>query len=174
MESGQQVLDRVIRKMQKLQESDKIARKVALSIHTLLEKRIFEPSTKDSADIQVGNRGGLYSPTYIQLRRRAGYGERDATNIELAGVIKTTGKTGKGGQAKYRTSGQMRSDFKVRPSETAKGNPTWGHGFSNQFNYQKSIWVEQRYKTNIFSELTPAEARTANQMIERYVADILK
>lgn len=90
-----------------------------------------------------GSAIGKYSPEYAKKRRKKG---KQSSFVNL------------------RFTDQMFFDYQL----IILGRGTYGIGFQNQFNYDKSIWAEERYRKEIFVE-TAAEAKLVDKTIQAYL-----
>lgn len=129
--------------------SDRVNRTALTTVLALEKKRIFEDG-KDSNNGQIGT----YStkPASISKKNQA----------------RQTGKTYfKGGYSEYksaigknpgyvilRNTDQMRMDYGI-----LKNGVSWGLGFQNAENYNKSVWMQDKYDKDIF-QITDAETNT--------------
>jgi len=137
-------IEELRKKLLNVKEKQAIYLKATLGVHAKMTERIFQESgTADSKNIKIGT----YSDSYLRLRKKAGH--TGNPNIRLYGVIKTTPSGTPRGKNKYRTSGQMKEDWKA--GVIKEGNRVmYGNGFDNLLNFNKSTWVEDTYKRKIF------------------------
>jgi len=122
---------------------DKVLRRVLETVHVMTDQRIF----RDGIDAN-GKLIGTYSTSYQKTRRRENY------PMSRKVILQATS--------------QMVNDYKflVLPD----GN--YGSGFSNDANYDKSIWVEKTYKKPIF-ELTDSEDKKMEVLLEKELSKYL-
>lgn len=156
--------DIVIRKVNDAIRSDKAVRTAITSVLALQKQRVFA-SGKDGKEGQIGT----YSTKKISISK-----SRQARN---------TGKTTfPGGYAEYKSSigknpgfvnldntGQMKMDYSFH----VIGPDTYGLGFNNPENYNKSQWMEEKYKKEIFYQ-SDKEAQTLTRIIESELGNALK
>jgi hypothetical protein len=90
----------------------------------------------------TGRQIGTYSPGYLRRRARAGYSGNNVT-LEF--------------------TGQMRNDFQL-----VDDGGVLGSGFANSFNFEKSEYVEDTYKKDIFSP-TEGEINLLTELINRAI-----
>lgn len=110
----------LLKKMQILEKTNRIERKMAVDMLQVTAKRIFDDG-KDANNSQIGT----YSEGYLKQRRKDGY-----PNSKKVILQATT---------------QMFNDFSV-----INTGQTVGLGFKNQKNAEKSKWVEDTYDKKIF------------------------
>lgn len=129
--------------------SDRVNRTALTTVLALEKKRIFE-NGQDSNGGQIGTYGT--KPISISKKNQA----------------RNTGQTYfKGGYSEYKTAigknpgfvnlrntDQMRMDYGI-----LKNGQSWGLGFQNAENYNKSQWMQTKYDKDIF-QITEAETNT--------------
>ena len=108
-------LDELIKRTKKTRLRDLVTKRVLQTIHVMVEKRIF-----DSGIDVKGSLIGVYSEPYQKTRRKKGY------PISRKVILQA--------------ESQMVNDFKL----LVLGGE-YGSGFTNNFNYDKSKWVEDTY-----------------------------
>ncbi len=109
-----------IKQLNTLIQTDKVDRKVLLSVHARVTDRIFgEGKAADTS--QIGN----YSKGYLKQRQKNKWGGSSKVILQY--------------------TGQMKNDFSLIRS----GNDL-GSGFKNKKNGDKSRWVEGTYDKTIF------------------------
>lgn len=155
--------DDEINNLNKLLASDKGMRVALSSILALQKRRVFQNG--QAAD---GSRIGTYGTKPASISRK-----QQAQN---------TGKTYfKGGYAEYksdigknpgfvilRNTDQMMMDYNM----FVLGNNQWGLGFANDTNFNKSQWMEDKYKKDIFDQSNEEDQvleTILNNAIERYL-----
>ena len=116
---------------------DKVTQRVLETIHVMTDQRIFRDGIDANSKLI-----GVYSKGYQKTRKRENY------PISKKVILQATS--------------QMVNDYKflVLPG----GN--YGSGFSNSKNFDKSEWVEDTYKTEIF-DLTQSEEKKLNIIMEK-------
>jgi hypothetical protein len=122
---------------------DKVTQRVLATVHVMTDQRIF----RDGIDTN-GQLIGVYSPEYQKQRRRENY----PTSRKV--ILQATS--------------QMANDYKFL---VLPGN-NYGSGFSNNFNFNKSIWVEQTYNKSIFA-LTKSEEKKLEKMLDKEISKLL-
>jgi hypothetical protein len=156
--------DIVIRKVNDALKTDKAVRTGITTVLALQKQRIFVGG-KDDENAQIGQ----YStkPTSISKKNQA----------------RQTGKTFfPGGYSEYKTAigknpgfvnlqntSQMMMDYSFH----VLGSDSYGLGFHNQENFNKSQWMEDKYRKEIFSQSSD-EGRTLTQVIEQTIGNDLK
>lgn len=134
--------------------SDQVNRTALTTVVALQKKRIFE-SGRASENDQIGT----YSAKPISISKK--------------NQARQTGKTYfAGGYSEYKTAigknpgyvnlvnfGQMRMDYGL-----IKNGSTFGLGFQNVVNFNKSQWMEDKYDKQIF-QITPQETDTLADVI---------
>jgi len=137
-------LDALIKRSSARQINDKVTRRVLQAVHVMTDQRIF----RDGIDAN-GRLIGVYSQEYQKERRRKNY----PTSRKV--ILQATS--------------QMNNDYKflVLPG----GN--YGSGFSNNFNYDKSIFVEKTYNKAIF-KLTNSEEKKLVKLMDKELEKFLK
>lgn len=155
--------DDEINNLNALLASDKGMRVALTSVLALQKRRIFQ-NGQSGDNSKIGT-----------------YGTK-AASISKKQQAKQTGKTYfKGGYAEYksligknpgfvilRNTDQMMMDYGM----FVLGNNQWGLGFNNDTNFDKSQWMEDKYKKEIFSPTTEEDQvleTILNDTIERYL-----
>jgi len=169
------------------EQTDKMVRTAATSVLGLMKQRIH----KNGLDATL-KPIGFYSKGYMVLRTGAFKNAKRTKTGKNAGKLKDAGMFTKGQNAtssvktrklnsprpRYNRTNdpkiiasltrQMENDFKV----IATGPNSYGLGFSNSHNYDKSQWVEATYnkKGEIFS-LSPDEIKIVENTVQKFTAD---
>lgn len=141
-------------------------REIVQTVHAKVEERIFRQSgTRDINNVKLGR----YSEGYRRQRVKAGM--LNTSNIQLYGIRKTTPKGTPRGKNRYVSSGQMKEDFSVITMPSVPGKMKFGSGFKNEFNFNKSEWVETTYgkKDKIFA-LSEEEEKLFYNLNRKYIA----
>lgn len=136
-------LNKLIKQLDILIKSNKVQRTVLNSMLGKTSERIFSDG-KDANNAQIGN----YSDSYMKTRQRNNW-----PNSRKVILQATT---------------QMVDDFSV----IIEGN-SYGLGFKNKTNLDKSFWVEETYDKEIFSH-TKNEENLIGQLWEDEVRKLLK
>ncbi len=151
--------DQVIEKTNKALKTDNAIRAGVSTVLTLQKQRIFTEG-KDSK----GNQIGTYST--------------ESASISKKNQARQTGKTYfPGGYAEYKTAigknpgyvnlqniSQMALDY----SSQFDDEGSYGLGFNNELNYNKSEWVEKHFDKEIFFE-SQKERETMLKVMEDYI-----
>lgn len=152
-------LTAIMSKIERIVKSDRTNRTALTTSLAVHKKRIFDEG-KDANGSQIGT----YSTT--------------PTSISKKNQARNTGKTYfKGGYSEYksaigknpghvnlRNTDQMMMDYGMVVS-----GDDYGWGFQNEENYNKSQWMEEKYKKEIFSPSDPEidlTARTLTAIVE--------
>jgi hypothetical protein len=178
--------------LNRLADNDKMLRTVATTVLDLMKKRIHT----DGKDAE-GNQIGTYSKGYMVVRtgsfqnasrvsrgknigklKDAGvFTDRTIKLDKQTGVFSGEEKVGKA-RSKYNRSSdtkvilsltrQMENDMKV----IALKSGSYGIGFSNKLNFDKSQWCETTYKKpgKIYA-LSNEEVEASNLIIDKFVKD---
>jgi hypothetical protein len=156
--------DIVIQKVNDAIRSDKAIRAGITTVLAVQKQRIF-------AKGQDGNEGqiGTYSTNPISISKK--------------NQVRNTGQTYfPGGYAEYKSlsgrdpnvvnlqnTSQMFQDYSFH----ILGADTYGLGFNNPFNYQKSQWMEEKYKKGIFQQ-SNQEGEILTRVIEQEIGKDLR
>lgn len=155
--------DDELKSINALLASDKGMRTALTTVLALQKRRIFQ-NGQDAGNSRIG----VYDtkPTSVSKKQQA----------------RNTGKTYfKGGYSEYKTAigknpgfvilrntDQMMMDYGM----FVLGGNQWGLGFSNDTNFDKSQWMEEKYKKDIFDQ-SPEEDQTLetilNSALDRYL-----
>ena len=174
------VVEVSITALRKLSDNDKMVRTCATSVLDLMKKRIHT----DGKDAD-GNPIGTYSKGYIVIRTGSFQNAARVSKGKNIGKLKNAGSFSKGNNVgasrpKYnRTSDpkvilsltrEMENDEKVLPLKSG----SYGIGFSNKQNFDKSQWCEKTYKKEgkIFS-LSSNEVEAVNLIVQNFVTNAL-
>ena len=136
-------LKSLAKKMNALAKTNKMEVSVATSMLAVTADRIFAQG-KSADDSEIGT----YSRGYLKTRIKDNY--PSSTKVIL------------------QATRQMANDWSVISSEDSLGL-----GFKNQFNADKSGWVEDTYKKPIFKH-TSDELKTLDKLLDKGVKKILK
>jgi len=136
-------LENFINKTKARAINDKVLRRVLATIHTQVDQRIFRDGI-DASERLIGT----YSEGYQKTRRRKNY------PVSRKVILQATS--------------QMVNDFKF-----GVFNGKYGSGFSNQFNFNKSVWVEKTYEKEIF-KLTNSEDKKLEKILDKELDRYLK
>jgi hypothetical protein len=187
-----QVVQVTIKKLENLEDADKLNRTIATSVLAMMKTRIHEKGL-NAENKQIGT----YSKGYMVIRtgsfvnaKRVSRGpntgklkdagvftDRTISLNKEVGVFTGEDKVGKARPRYNRTNDpkvvlsltrQMENDMKV----ITIGNSNYGIGFTNKVNYDKSRWVEAAYKKKIYS-LTAEEKALVKEVFQKFVSDTL-
>lgn len=132
-----------INQLNELINTDKVERRVFLSVHAAISDRVF---TKGKA--ANGSDIGQYSDGYVKRRVKNNWGSSRKVILQF--------------------SGQMKNDFSI-----IREGGEYGSGFKNNKNGDKSRWVEETYKKEIFSP-TKQEEQLANELYGSELKRVLR
>ena len=152
----------IARKLQDISQSDKILRIALSTVFAIHKQRIFA----EGFDVK-GTKIGTYGTNPISISKK--------------NQARQTGKTYfPGGYSEYKTAvgknpgfvilrntDQMFGDYGLIGSGTS-----WGFGFQNTENYNKSQWMEAKYQKSIF-DLSGYEQKVLNEVITNAVSKAL-
>ncbi|GEO08773.1 hypothetical protein [Segetibacter aerophilus] len=189
-----QAVQVTIKKLEKLEDMDKLNRVIATSVLGMMKTRIHEKGL-NAENKQIGT----YSKGYMVIRTGSFVNAKRVSRGANKGRLKDAGvftdrtirlskrvrvfigedKVEKGRPKYNRTSDnkviasltrQMENDMKV----IAIKSGSYGIGYTNALNYNKSQWVEKTYKQEgrIFS-LSPDEVEAVTNIANQYVKDAL-
>lgn len=133
----------ILSELNKFRRNDRAIRVALTTVFAANKQRIF-----NKGQTAEGGKIGQYSKVPISIARK--------------NQARSTGKTYfKGGYSEYksdigknpgfvngRNTDQMMMDYSFQ----VIGNDTYGFGFNNDFNFDKSQWLEEHFKKNIFDE----------------------
>lgn len=163
--------------LQQLQNPDEMLRTVALAVLPELKRRVHvEGKASDGSQI------GTYSAEYMKLRTGNYQNSGRKTKGKDKGGLKDAGTFSRGDRkGAPRPKYNRTADTKVIASLTRQmendltvmaAGRGYGIGYTNAHNYDKSQWVEQTYKKDIW-ELTAGENELAQTVAEEYVQTTL-
>lgn len=160
-----------------LENPDEMLREVAMAVLPELKKRVHVNGVASD-----GGQIGTYSAEYMKLRTgnyqnsaKVSRG-KDKGNLKDAGTISRGDRKGQQRQRYNRTADtrvvgsltrKMENDLSVMPA--GRG---YGIGYNNPDNYDKSQWLEDTYKKDIW-ELTTGETDLAFQTAEDFTNNLL-
>ena len=113
-------------------------RPVLQTVHQQMTKRIFDDGL-DANNSPIGE----YTPEYVKQRVKKGLGSDRKVILQF--------------------TGQMRNDFLL-----LQDGQDYASGFTNNANFDKSVWVEETYNKSIF-DLTPDEEKLLSDLINERV-----
>lgn len=174
-------ISRIVRikvsQLEQLQNPDQMLRTVAVAVLPELKKRVHvEGKASDGSQI------GTYSPAYMKVRTGSYANASTYKKGKNKGKNKDAGTfTRGGGEGKARPKYNRTSDPKVigsltRQMEndlvTAPAGSGYGIGYTSPFNYQKSQWLVETYKKDIW-KLTVEENELANRVAADFITQVL-
>src|SRR6185295_585532 len=155
--------DDEIRNLNALLASDKGMRTALTSVLALQKRRIFQ-NGQSGDNSKIGTYGT--NPASISKKQQA---KQTGHTYFKGGYAQYKGEIGKNpGFVILRNTDQMMMDY----SMFVLGNNQWGLGFSNDTNFDKSQWMEDKYKKEIFSSTEEEDKlleTILNDTLERYL-----
>jgi hypothetical protein len=133
---------KMIERINRLRRLDQGKRAIGLSMLGKTSKRIFDDG-KDFDNRNIGE----YSEAYMKMRKKKNYPSSRKVILQA--------------------ERQMVNDFTL-----IINSDSWGLGFKNSINFQKSLAVERTYKKEIFSH-TDEEINILRQLLQNEVNRIL-
>ena len=179
--NARQVLDVVngsILKLQSKEENDKLLRTIASTLNAQMAKRVH----KDGLDANE-QPIGIYSKSYMVVRTGAYKNADTYAKGKNKGKNKNAGisRSGEKRKAYNRTSDtkvilsltrQMENDLSIcvqNPIQTSYG---YAIGYQNDFNYDKLIWNEKRYRRKILTQLSESEENTITLLVNNAIENV--
>jgi hypothetical protein len=156
--------DIIIRKVNNGLKTDKAVRTGINTVLAVQKQRIFVGG-KDDKDSQIGQ----YStkPASISKKNQA---RQTGKTFFPGGYAEYKSAIGKNpGYVNLQNTSQMFMDYSFH----VLGSDSYGLGFHNQENYNKSQWMEDKYGKEIFSQ-SGKEAQILTQTIEQTIGNDLK
>lgn len=157
-------------------EADVVARACATAVLPEMKQRIHVEG-KDSKGGQIGT----YSNAYMKVRTGNFTNSGRKSKGANKGALKDSGTYTKGNAAATaRPKYNRTADTKVvlsltRQMENDMGvvaaGKSYGIGFKNKLNYDKSIWCEETYNKDIY-KLTPQELELVRTTAKGFIAQI--
>lgn len=138
-------IDQLIERITKAVKSEKAMRAALTSLLPVHKQRIFE-SGQDANKTKIGT----YSTKPISIAK-----DNQARNTGKTyfpgGYAQYKSEIGKGGDVNFRNTDQMQADYGI-----IQNGDSFGFGFQNGFNYEKSQWLQDKYGKDVF-DLTQQE-----------------
>lgn len=165
------------------QQADKIMRQMAQALTASMVIRVHQEGK--AAD---GSKIGTYSEEYMKVRTGQYKNSGTYKTGKNKGKTKNAGVYTKGvnkGQArkKYNRTAdttvilsltrQMEMDLSACEQNPAKIPNGYAIGYQNEFNYDKAIWNEQKYKKKILTQLSKDEEELALLIVQNAINDII-
>lgn len=151
----------ILSDINRLRRNDRAIRIALTSVLAVHKQRIFNRG--QSAE---GGKIGTYSKNPISISRKNQARQTGQTYFP-GGYAQYKSAIGKNqGFVNLRNTDQMMMDYTLQ----ILGNDMYGFGFSNDFNFDKSGWAEERFDKNIFDESTAEGAlmeKILTQELER-------
>lgn len=155
--------DDEIRNLNALLASDKGMRIALTSILTLQKRRIFQ-NGQAADNSRIGTYG--VKSTSISKKQQA---QNTGHTYFKGGYAQYKSEIGKNpGFVILRNTDQMMMDYGI----FILGTNQWGLGFSNDINFDKSQWMENKYKNEIFDQSSQEDQileTILNDTLERYL-----
>jgi hypothetical protein len=152
-------LTAIMNKIERVVKSDKTNRTALTTVLAVHKKRIFNDG-KDADGSQIGT----YSTNTISIAKKNQARNTDQTYFK-GGYSEYKSAIGKNpGFVNLRNTDQMMMDYGLIVS-----GDDYGLGFQNEENYNKSQWMEEKYKKPIFepsNEEIDLHARTLTAIVE--------
>lgn len=148
-------LNELIRKIKVLNVHSKVTQRVLFSVHTDTDKRIF----RNGRDAN-GSSLGQYSDGYMRTRKKG--------VLYVRKGVKRNITYPSGRKVILQATTAMNNDYTFLVLQ----NGNYGSGFNNDFNADKSEWVESTYKKPIF-KLTKAEEKSISVRMEKELTKFL-
>ena len=135
----------ILSDLNRLRRNDRAIRIALTSVFAVHKQRIFNKG--QTAD---GGKIGTYSTVPASVSRQNQARNTGRTYFP-GGYAQYKSAIGKNpGFVNLRNTDQMMMDYTFQ----VIGNDTYGFGFSNDFNFDKSGWAEEHFNKNIFDEST--------------------
>jgi hypothetical protein len=156
--------DIVIRKVNDALRNDKAVRSGISTVLALQKQRIFV-SGQDAKTGQIGQ----YSTKPISIARKNQSRDTGHTSFP-GGYAQYKSEIGKNpGYVNLQNTSQMFLDYSFH----ILGGDSYGLGFNNLLNFQKSQWMEQKYGKDIFQQ-SQSEGNILQRVIEEQLGRDLK
>jgi hypothetical protein len=156
--------DIVIRKVNNALKTDKAVRTGITTVLALQKQRVFVGG-KDDKDSQIGQ----YSTKPISISKKNQARQTGKTKFE-GGYAEYKSAIGKNpGFVNLQNTGQLMMDYSFH----VLGTDSYGLGFQNTENFNKSKWMEEKYNKDIFSQ-SDKEGKILVQVIEQTIGNDLK
>jgi hypothetical protein len=150
-----EVTQRITIQLSALADKDKLLRGLAAGILPVVKTRVHEQGL-DATESPIGT----YSPGYMKVRT-GDFNSPVITRGKKKGEVRPNYNRSRDTKVIGSLTRQMENDLSV--IETPDG---YGLGYKNEFNFQKSQWLEETYKKKIW-QLTPTEL----SMVGEYAAE---
>lgn len=133
----------ILNDLNKLRRNDRAIRVALTTVFAVHKQRIF-----NKGQAAESGKIGTYSKTPISIARKNQARATGRTYFK-GGYSAYKSAIGKNpGFVNLRNTDQMMMDYTFQ----VIGNGEYGFGFSNDFNFDKSQWAEEKYDKNIFDE----------------------
>lgn len=138
-------LDDIIQRVRNAVKSDQAMRSALTTVMAIHKPRIFQ-SGQDVNKSKIGK----YSTKPISISKKNQARNTGKTYFK-GGYAEYKSAIGKGGDVNFRNTDQMQMDYAI----VQNGN-SFGFGFNNDLNYDKSQWLQDKYGKDVF-DLTDQE-----------------
>jgi hypothetical protein len=135
---AKELLD-LIQRVNRAVKSDQVMRASLTTVLAIHKPRIFQQG-QDSAKSKIGK----YSTKPISISKKNQARNTGKTYFK-GGYAEYKSAIGKGGDVNFRNTDQMQMDYGIVQS----GN-SFGFGFNNDTNYDKSQWLQDKYGKDVF------------------------
>lgn len=132
-------IDDLIQRLTRAVKSEKAMRVALSSVLAIHKPRIFQ-SGQDANKSKIGK----YSTKPISISRKNQARNTGKTYFP-GGYAEYKSAIGKGGDVNFRNTDQMQMDYGI----IQNGNE-FGFGFQNNFNFEKSQWLQDKYGKDVF------------------------
>ena len=142
---------------------DKLCYDVAKTLQGDIRKRVHvEGKASDGSQI------GQYSLGYLKVRAN-NFQSKKVVRGARKGMPRPVYNRGTDPKVILSLTRQMENDFGSREPE--KIDNGYGIGYNNEFNFNKAIWNEERYKKPIWN-LTKEEQQTAQNVVHNHLQNL--
>lgn len=152
------VWDNLISDLNKIKRDDRALRIALTSVLPVHKRRIFE----NGAD-EGGAKIGTYGTNPISIAKKNQSRNTGHTYFN-GGYSQYKSEVGKNpGFVNLRNTDQMQMDYGLQ----VLGQMSYGFGFTNGFNYDKSTWLQDKYSKNVFA-LSQSEMDLLANILTQY------
>lgn len=135
---AKEILD-LIQRVNRAVKSDQVMRASLTTVLAIHKPRIFQ-SGQDATKSKIGK----YSTKPISISKKDQARNTGKTYFK-GGYAEYKSAIGKGGDVNFRNTDQMQMDYGI----VQNGN-SFGFGFNNDLNYDKSQWLQDKYGKDVF------------------------
>jgi hypothetical protein len=158
-----EVVINITAKMDKLVDTDKMLRDIATTTHGMMRARVHGDGIASD-----GSQIGTYSDEYMKVRTGQGFKSPVIARGDYKGYPRPRYNRTSDTKVVASLTRQMENDMKVVPTE----DNGYAIGYSNSYDFDKSQWVEETYKKDIFG-LSEPEKEVITEVAERHLQDSL-